>query len=247
MLSVNHVTRTFENGISAFKNVSFTCEQGEVIGLLGTSGCGKSTLLRTIAGLDTDYEGTIEISGQESKSVNEKIGVIFQEHRLMPWLTVLDNVAFGLKGEKAEKREKAEGFIRLVGLEGFEHHYPRELSGGMAQRVAIARSLVTSPEILLLDEPFSALDAFTKMQLQDLLLEIWQECQSTLILVTHDIDEALYLCDRLLILRGQPGELYQEVKVEQPRPRSRGDQHLAAKKEEILDILDLNRKVNKIG
>ncbi|MFK4998308.1 ABC transporter ATP-binding protein [Bacillus sp. N9] len=135
--------------------------------------------------------------------------------------------------------------LELVGLEGFEKHFPKDLSGGMAQRTAIARSLITEPDVLLLDEPFSALDAFTKMQLQDLLLSIWKRTQATMMLVTHDIDEALYLCDRIFILRGQPGELYAEIKVELEKPRSRGDATLAKKKSEILRLLDLNHKAKE--
>lgn len=238
MLSVEHASRTFANGNTAFREVSFTSEQGEIIGLLGTSGCGKSTLLRVISGLDTNYKGTVTIDGETVKGINEKMGSIFQEPRLMPWLTVLDNILFGLKGSKQKKREAAKRFVQLVGLEGSEGLYPRELSGGMAQRVAVARSLVTSPEILLLDEPFSAVDALTKMQLQDLLLDIWGESRPTLLLVTHDIDEALHLCDRILVLRGKPGTLFREISVEQPHPRTRGDRELAMKKEEILRLLD---------
>lgn len=241
MLRVESVTRTFDNGQIAVKNVSFTAEQGEIIGILGTSGCGKSTLLRIIAGLDTGYEGTVKFDEQTANGVREETGIIFQEPRLMPWLTVIDNVSFGLKGSKKEKYHQAKRFIELVNLNGFEEQYPKNLSGGMAQRVAIARALVTSPEVLLLDEPFSALDAFTKMQLQDLLLDVWKECHSTMLLVTHDIDEALYLCDRLLVLRGQPGELFQEINVKQERPRSRGDYRLARQKEMILDMLDFQK------
>ncbi|HET7656988.1 MAG TPA: ABC transporter ATP-binding protein [Bacillales bacterium] len=240
MLKVEKASRTFTGGTTAFRDISFTANKGEIIGFLGTSGCGKSSLLRVISGLDGDHDGTVNIDGQVSEGVNENTGSIFQEPRLMPWLTVLDNVAFGLKGSKREKHEAAERLIRSVGLEGFENHYPKALSGGMAQRVAIARALVLSPDILLLDEPFSALDAFTKMQLQDLLLEIWSKSKPTLLLVTHDIDEALYLCDRILILRGQPGVLHREIKVDMPRPRSRGSRELALWKEEILKVLDLS-------
>lgn len=239
MLTVEQVSRVFENGNAAFRHLTFEAREREIIGILGTSGCGKSSLLRVIAGLDAHSEGRIAIDGQPVNGTNERIGVIFQEPRLMPWLSVIDNVSFGLNGEKEEKDRKAREFIRLVGLEGFEKHYPKELSGGMSQRVAIARSLVTSPDILLLDEPFSALDAFTKMQLQDLLLQVWQACQSTMLLVTHDIDEALYLCDRLLIMRGQPGELAEVVTVAEPRPRSRGSEVLARQKNEILGLLHL--------
>ncbi|HET7627554.1 MAG TPA: ABC transporter ATP-binding protein [Bacillales bacterium] len=244
MLQLENVTKTFSEGTTAFRDIGLTARKGEIIGILGTSGCGKSTLLRTISGLDDHYEGTIKIEGEVSRGLNDKIGSIFQEPRLMPWLNVIDNVTFGLKGKRSEKVKAAKRFLRLVGLEGAEGRFPRELSGGMAQRVAIARALVTSPEILLLDEPFSALDAFTKMKLQDLLLDIWAETKATLVIVTHDIDEALHLCDRVLILRGQPGAVFKEIKVSRKRPRARGDNELAIIKEEILTILDLSRSVH---
>lgn len=237
MLALEHVSRTFSNGATGFKNIHLTVEQGEVIGILGTSGCGKSTLLRVLSGLDKQYDGQVRIDGETVKDVHEKIGMIFQEPRLMPWLKVQDNIGFGLQ---TKAKDKIAQYIKAVGLESFENHYPKDLSGGMAQRVAIARALVTSPEILLLDEPFSALDAFTKMQLQDLLLNLWQTYQSTILLVTHDIDEALYLADRIIILRGQPGEVYQEIKIEKPKPRSRGDNDLATLKNQILQLLDLS-------
>ncbi|ASV66398.1 MULTISPECIES: ABC transporter ATP-binding protein [Cytobacillus] len=237
MLSIERVSRTFSNGTTGFENIDLKVEKGEVIGILGTSGCGKSTLLRVLSGLDKQYDGQVVIDGETVHDVHKKIGMIFQEPRLMPWLKVYDNIGFGLQ---KKVQSKIAQYIKAVGLEGFENHYPKDLSGGMAQRVAIARALVTSPEILLLDEPFSALDAFTKMQLQDLLLNLWQTYQSTILLVTHDIDEALYLADRIIILRGQPGELYQEIKIEKSKPRSRGDKDLAALKDEILQLLDLS-------
>lgn len=240
MLTIENVTRTFSNGSTGFNNINLAVEKGEVIGILGTSGCGKSTLLRVLSGLDANYAGTVSIDGTAIDSVHEKIGMIFQEPRLLPWLTVLDNVSFGLK-QVQNKKEKALEYLESVGLKGFENHYPKDLSGGMAQRTAIARALVTAPEILLLDEPFSALDAFTKMQLQDLLLSIWQRYNSTILLVTHDIDEALYLCDRIIILRGRPGEIHAEIEIAQPKPRSRGDAELAKKKDEIIKLLDLSR------
>ncbi|MCT2536060.1 ABC transporter ATP-binding protein [Aquibacillus koreensis] len=239
-LELHNVGRTFK-GKTAVQNISFSAKPGEIIGLLGTSGCGKSTILRAISGLDTDYDGDISINGNTSKEIHDTTGFIFQEPRLLPWLDVLENVTFGLKGKKQEKEVLAKEYIESVGLQGNEHLYPRELSGGMAQRVAIARALVTSPEILLLDEPFSALDAFTKMQLQDLLLDVWKTYQSTIVLVTHDIDEALYLCDRVIILRGQPGEIDRDILIEEKRPRARGSEKMAALKTEILESLDLNK------
>jgi sulfonate transport system ATP-binding protein len=243
MLVIENVSRTFANGETGFKNINLTVKKGEIIGILGTSGCGKSTLLRVLSGLDDGYTGTVKIDGNIVRSVHEKIGIIFQEPRLLPWLNVIDNVAFGLKSHD-QKKEKAKEYISSVGLAGFENHYPKDLSGGMAQRVAIARALITAPEILLLDEPFSALDAFTKMQLQDLLLSIWEKYQSTMLLVTHDVDEALYLCDRIIILRGQPGEIHHILKIEQKRPRARGDADLGRLKEKIINLLDLSH--NKV-
>ncbi|MYL51328.1 ATP-binding cassette domain-containing protein [Halobacillus litoralis] len=236
MLAVDHVSRTFQNGKAGFKNIDLQLRRGEVVGVLGTSGCGKSTLLRVLSGLDSQYEGRIRT---EAERPEEAFGMMFQEPRLMPWLTVLDNVRFGFS--KKDKKSEALELIETVGLQGFEKHYPKDLSGGMAQRAAIARSLLSQPDILLLDEPFSALDAFTKMQLQDLLLSIWEKRKTTTLLVTHDIDEALYLCDRIVIMRGQPGQIESEIFINRPKPRKRGDAHLAELKEEVLKELDFTK------
>ncbi|MDF2606306.1 MAG: transporter ATP-binding protein [Bacillales bacterium] len=246
MLKVENVSRLFANGTAGFKNINLVTGEGEIIGILGTSGCGKSTLLRVLSGLDSNFTGSLKIDNETINSVHEKVGVIFQEPRLMPWLNVLENISFGLK-DKASAEQKAQEFVRLVGLESFENHYPKNLSGGMAQRVSIARALITNPEILLLDEPFSALDAFTKMQLQDLLLDIWEQYRANMILVTRDIDEALYLCDSIIILRGQPGEIYKRILVSKKRPRARGDSELAKQKEEILSFLDLKNHHQIVG
>lgn len=239
-LELRNVSRAFD-GKKVVNSISFSAQPGEIIGLLGTSGCGKSTLLRAISGLDSGYEGEIAMNGNRAKEIHDTAGFIFQEPRLFPWLTVLENVTFGLKGDKKEKVARATAYLENVGLEECGKLYPRQLSGGMAQRVAIARALVTYPEILLLDEPFSALDAFTKMQLQDLLLDVWKTYQSTIVLVTHDIDEATYLCDRIIILRGQPGEMDKEIEIKEARPRDRGSKQLAEYKADILDSLDLNK------
>ncbi len=234
MLTVQNVSRIFDEGKAGFKSLSFSIQKGEIIGVLGTSGCGKSTLLRVISGLDTGYEGSISLSETISE---QPTGMIFQEPRLMPWLSVEDNVRFGVGN--SPKKENVQELLALVGLNGFEKHFPKSLSGGMAQRVAIARALIGEPDILLLDEPFSALDAFTKMQLQDLLLSIWNQRQTTMILVTHDIDEALYLCDRILVLNGQPGEIHTEITINKQKPRTRSDGELVQQKEQILKILGL--------
>ncbi|HLU21454.1 MAG TPA: ABC transporter ATP-binding protein [Bacillaceae bacterium] len=233
MLAVQNITRTFNKGKVGFKNLTFSIQKGEIIGVLGTSGCGKSTLLRVLSGLDQQFEGQYSLG-------DKSVGMMFQEPRLMPWLSVINNITFGAETEK--QKLLANELIELVGLNGFERNFPKDLSGGMAQRTAIARSLITEPDVLLLDEPFSALDAFTKMQLQDLLLSIWEERKTTMVLVTHDIDEALYLCDRIIILRGQPGEIYAEIRIDKAKPRSRGDIQLAEKKAEILHLLDLNKE-----
>ncbi|MED1865185.1 ABC transporter ATP-binding protein [Fictibacillus nanhaiensis] len=236
MLNVKKLKRTFNQDTAGFQDVNLSVKEGEIIGILGTSGCGKSTLLRVLSGLDQHYEGTISIENS-----NNQIGMMFQEPRLLPWLSVKKNISFGLEKEE-RNTDKYKTYLDLVGLADFENHYPKDLSGGMAQRTAIARALITEPEILLLDEPFSALDAFTKMQLQDLLISIWQKKKTTMILVTHDIDEALYLCDRIFILKGQPGEVYSEVSVEKPKPRTRGDTYLSKQKAHILNLLNVEKK-----
>src|SRR5690625_3381089 len=199
-LKLENVSRTFADK-TVVKNITLAAKSGEIIGILGTSGCGKSTLLRAISGLDQDYDGHVFINDQPSRGIHEHTGFIFQEPRLLPWLNGMENITFGLKGKKQANIIMAEKYLKHVGLDDHGALYPRQLSGGMAQRVAIARAIVSSPEIMLLDEPFSALDAFTKMQLQDLLLDIWKIYQSIIVLVTHDIDEAIYLCDRIIILR----------------------------------------------
>nr|MBO2505839.1 nitrate/sulfonate/bicarbonate ABC transporter ATP-binding protein [Bacilli bacterium] len=238
MLTINRLNRIFE-GDNGVRNVSFSVEKGEIIGLLGKSGSGKSTILKAIAGLDQGYSGDILINGDKIQGPHEEIGVVFQEPRLFPWLTVLENVQFGLNGNKKENTAAARELLKEVGLEHAENLYVKQLSGGMAQRVAIARALVTNPGLLLLDEPFSALDAFTKMQLQDLVLKIWKSQQLTAVIVTHDIDEALYLCDRIIVLSGKPGQVEQEFRIEEARPRNRGSETLARMKAEILKSLGI--------
>src|ERR1041385_3021925 len=222
MLVLDHIGKTYPNGVHALGGVSLEVELGEIVAVIGGSGCGKSTLLRAIAGLDPASEGTVILDGERIGAPHEKIGIIFQEPRLLPWLKVADNVGFGLHGRpKAERAERVATALRRVGLAAKAAVWPRALSGGQSQRVAIARALVPRPEVLLLDEPFSALDAFTRTDLQDHLLDLWADARPTLILVTHDVDEAIVLADRVMVMCPRPGRVFDEIDVDLPRPRDR--------------------------
>lgn len=220
--------------VTAIQDISLEIRQGEFVSIIGASGCGKSTLLRIIAGLETDYAGTAEFKGEKITGTGLERGVVFQEHRLFPWLTVRDNVAFGLADPARENNAASvREHIDLVGLSGFEHVYPHQLSGGMAQRAAIARALVNRPEVLLMDEPFGALDALTKIQLQQEVLRIWEAERATMVLVTHDIDEAVYLGDRVVIMSNRPGTIRRIVPVDLPRPRDRSSHEFTRLRAEI--------------
>ena len=220
MLSLEHVDKTYPNGVHALENVSLTVEPGEIVAVIGGSGCGKSTLLRTICGLETPNHGRVVLDGDVVTGPHPKIGMIFQEARLLPWLKVVDNIAFGLSDlPVAQRRERTQAALTRVGLAEKARMWPRELSGGQAQRAAIARALVAQPEVLLLDEPFSALDAFTRTDLQHHLLDLWADSRPTLLLVTHDVDEAIVLADRIVVMRPRPGRIHSEITVELARPR----------------------------
>ncbi|MEE3717680.1 ABC transporter ATP-binding protein [Tumidithrix elongata RA019] len=241
MLRIEKLHKRFKNGFVGLESIDLTVNRSEIVSLIGTSGCGKSTLLRIIAGLDLPTRGEVRIDDIRIDKPHPEIGVIFQEPRLMPWLTVLENVQFGLHYlPKPERKARASEALVKVGLQDSAHLLPRQLSGGMAQRVAIARALVTNPSILLLDEPFSALDSFTRLQLQDRLLEIWEYDRPTMILVTHDVEEALVLSDRVIAMRGNPGRIHQEISLDLPRPRNRSDRDLQYWKQKLLNSLDLS-------
>lgn len=220
-LKVENVSKKFGEK-TILSDINFEVSKGEFVCIVGSSGCGKSTLLRAISGLDTNHTGNILVKNQEVKKPSKKIGYIFQENRLFPWLTVEENVAFSLEREgKKEKRKKVEEAIEMVGLGLAKKQYPKTLSGGMAQRANIARTLVNKPEILLLDEPFGALDAFTKIHLQEKLCEIRSVERTTMIMVTHDIEEAVYLSDRIIVLDKEPGRIKKIITDDLPRPRDR--------------------------
>lgn len=240
MLRIEHIHKQFASGVTALADVSLRVQSAEIVALVGASGCGKSTLLRIVAGLEAPTSGRALINEEAIAGPHPAVGVIFQEPRLMPWLTVRQNVQFGLAAlPKAEQQARTAAVLERVGLTAFADALPRQLSGGMAQRVAIARALVAQPALLLLDEPFSALDPFTKMDLQDHLLHIWGYDRPTLLLVTHDLEEALLLADRVVVLRGHPGRIHETVRVDLPRPRHRTSADFQAYKQRLLEALDV--------
>jgi sulfonate transport system ATP-binding protein len=239
MLTLERVGKTYPNGVHALDAITFDVEPGEIVAVIGGSGCGKSTLLRAISGLDTPTQGAVRLDDTTVTKPHEQIGIIFQEPRLLPWLTVADNIGFGIEDRpKAERRERIALALDRVGLADKANVWPRELSGGQAQRVAIARALVPRPQVLLLDEPFSALDAFTRVDLQDHLLNLWNELKPTLILVTHDVEEAIALADRIVVMRPRPGRLADEIEIDLPRPRDRQSAAFDSAKRRVLAALD---------
>ena len=214
--------------------IDLTLQKGDFLTVIGPSGCGKSTLLKIVAGLDTDYSGSVHVNNRQIVKPGIAQGFIFQEHRLFPWMTVEQNIAAELSLKNPEVRRKVDEMLEIVRLKGYEKAYPNEISGGMSQRVAIARALIRNPEILLLDEPFGALDAFTRQHLQDVLVDIWQRKKITMILVTHDIDEAIYLGTEIAILRANPGELQKLIPVELGYPRARTGVSYQAIRQKVL-------------
>jgi sulfonate transport system ATP-binding protein len=239
MLALEQVGKTYPNGAHALEGINFKVTPGEIVAIVGGSGCGKSTMLRAISGLDTPSQGRVLLDGTPVTSPHEKIGIVFQEPRLLPWLTVAGNTGFGLEHlPRAERETRVAEVLKRVGLADKAGAWPRELSGGQAQRVAIARALVPRPEVLLLDEPFSALDAFTRADLQEHLLALWADMRPTLILVTHDVDEAVFLADRVMVMQPRPGRIFEEIVTGLSRPRDRQTARFDAAKRQVLVSLD---------
>ncbi|NEW04870.1 ABC transporter ATP-binding protein [Paenibacillus sp. SYP-B3998] len=244
-ISIRKVSRVFQNNegadLTALSGVNLKIKAGEFVTLIGPSGCGKSTLLRLIAGLDQPTSGTVSLDGEVINGTHYSRGLVFQDPTLFPWKNVWDNVASGLdaRGILKQQKHEVDAYIDLVGLKGFENVYPHMLSGGMAQRAALARALVNHPKVLLLDEPLGALDAFTRMNLQDEILRIWRERGTTMVLVTHDIDEAIYLSDRVIVMTPRPAEIKEIVNIHLLKPRIRNSKQFFQYRLEILEILQL--------
>jgi sulfonate transport system ATP-binding protein len=241
MLKIQQVSKTFRNddeSVHVLDNLDLSVKTGEFLSIIGPSGCGKSTLLKLIAGLDLEFAGDITVSDKLINGASKDRGFIFQEHRLFPWLNVEKNISGNLSLKDPDIRKRVDHLISLVKLKGFEKSYPRQLSGGMSQRVAIARALLRNPEILLLDEPFGALDAFTRTHLQEALLEIWEQNQTTMVLVTHDIDEAIFLSSRVVVMDSKPGRIKAIVPIDLPYPRTRAGKAFQEFRTVILNHLD---------
>ncbi len=246
-IDVKNINKSFEgkksDKLSVLEDINLNINDGELVCLLGPSGCGKTTLLRLIAGLDQPTSGEIVANGEVVKKPSGDRAVIFQQYSLFPWLTVLQNVTFGLemtkKGSKEENVAAAERYLKSVGLIDFKDSYPHELSGGMKQRVAIIRSLLNHSPILLMDEPFSALDMQNRHKLQEQLIGVWKRFENTIVFVTHDVDEAVYLADKIVIMDKNPGKIAYIVDVDIERPRKRESKEFIALQESIVENLDM--------
>jgi NitT/TauT family transport system ATP-binding protein len=254
MLQVQNICKIFEgergrDDLEVLRDVHFDVPAGEFVSIIGPSGCGKTTLLRILHGLESATRGTVAVAGKRVEKPSPSSAMVFQQFNLFPWLTVAQNVAFGLEVAKvppAECRERVARFVRLVGLDGFSSHYPHELSGGMQQRVGIARALALDPQVLLLDEPFGALDAITREQLQREIADILARSTKTVVFITHNMDEAIFFSDRILVMGTRPGRIVEEVRVDLPRPREadavRASRQYAVMREHLWSLLSQGEK-----
>lgn len=248
-LEIQNVSKSFakvENDevTHALNEINLGAKSGEFVSLVGPSGCGKSTILRLVAGLIMPTTGKITVDGKEITEPSPERGMMFQKSTLFPWLTVEKNIAFSLKmqGKLKGNEDKVERMLRVIGLESFRNDYPGQLSGGMAQRVALVRSLINEPDILLLDEPLGALDAFTRMNMQDEILKIWQEKGQLALMVTHDVDEAVYMGTRVIVMDANPGRIVADIKVDEDYPRDRSSKAFVEYRNEILNRLHFGGK-----
>lgn len=249
VLKLNNVSKSFakverDDITNALDNINLELNDGEFVSIVGTSGCGKSTILRLIAGLIVPTEGTLTLNGQEITGPDPNRGMVFQKPTLFPWLTVEKNISFSLRMQKtyAENKDKVEKMLKLIGLEEFRDDYPQQLSGGMAQRVALVRSLINEPDILLLDEPLGALDAFTRMNMQDEILSMWKEKKQLVVMVTHDVDEAIYMGTRVLVMESKPGRIRSDIPISLDYPRNRSSSQFVEYRNQILEMLNYGAK-----
>lgn len=233
--------RADQDGLThAIADVSFKAKEGEFISIVGPSGCGKSTMLRLIAGLIKPSFGSLSLDGENIEGPSVNRGMVFQKANLFPWLSVKENVSFASDLKKNTDNKQVESLIKKVGLEDFKNLYPNALSGGMAQRVSLIRTLINKPEIMLLDEPLGALDAFTRMNMQDLILDLWQEEKNLTIMVTHDVDEAIYMSTKVIIMQANPGRIKDIVDINLPYPRQRTSEQFTKYRNEILEKLNID-------
>ena len=251
-IRIENLVKTFISNegetVTALNGVNLDIPPGSFVSLIGPSGCGKTTLLRCIAGLETPSGGEVLVDGAKITKPGSDRGFAFQQANLFPWLTIRDNVAFGLRARHIYKNRKddVDKFIKLVGLEGFEKSFPHQLSGGMNQRASLARALVGHPKILLLDEPLGALDAFTRMTMQDEIIRLWKEHNTTMVMVTHDVDEAVYLSDYVVVMSPRPAKVEKIIPIEISHPRARGQDVFLKYRTRILEILDYAGKVQEV-
>jgi sulfonate transport system ATP-binding protein len=238
-LAIEGLSKTYADGTEALRDIHLRAQSGEIVAILGGSGCGKTTLLRLTAGLDQPSAGAIAVDDQTIEGTHPAISAVFQEPRLLPWLTVASNIAFGGRRiAKPERQRRVTGLLERIGLEGYGARWPKDLSGGQQQRVAIARALIGHPEILLLDEPFSALDSFTRASLHELLLSLWLDLQPTILIVTHDVDEAVFLADRVVVMRPHPGRVHEAMTLGLPRPRNKLTAEYDIMRRNVLRAID---------
>lgn len=249
VLKIDGVSKSFArvetNDITnALENINLQFHQGEFISLVGASGCGKSTMLRLIAGLITPTYGQLTVNGQKIEGTSPDRGMVFQQPTLFPWQTVEQNLSFSfrMRGNYAQNKDKVERILKVIGLENFKTDYPAQLSGGMAQRVALARTLICGPKILLLDEPLGALDAFTRMNMQDEILSMWKENRQLVVMVTHDVDEAIYMGTKVVVMDAHPGRVQTEIPIELEYPRNRSSSQFVEYRNQILDMLNYGGK-----